>query len=415
VDFSYRTFDRHGIEHDEVENNVGAVTSDYLRLRYDPEREGNVQSKSTYEHKFDHDQQDLTFELRAEHHTETENNHYTDLFTTPAGPPIAEFIRVATNEPGTEATADYINDLSKDARLELGFDRSEDQSYQDHLDLLQDPVTGLMVSNPQVTNSFDLDQTVTAFYATLRRTWGGFGALLGGRAEEAQIDTNQVTSAIVNDQRYFRLYPSLHLTYDLTETQQLQLNYSHRVRRPDTDDLNPYPRYQDPYNLTAGNPYLKPEEVHSIEAGYQYKTDDTTYLATLYYKAAYNTFTQVSQYISSTVLLTTQENLGQSQSGGVEFAATTAPIKRLTPQGYREPTFVANTGFKHEFKNKKFSAVFTVADLFNSLKEETKLNTPVLQDDSTRRRSSRIFSVGLIYNFGSSKAKGPKSDSLQFE
>ena len=469
-DFSYRTFDRHAVERDTVENNLGVVTSDYQRLRFDPENEGNVQSKSTYEHDFGRDDDTLTMEFRAEHHTETERNHYSNLYATPASPVSLEYIRVSTNEPGTEASAEYSDAIGKDAKLELGLDRSEDKSFQDHLDLVQDPLSGAMVSNPQGTDSFYLDQTVTAFYGTYRRAWGSFGALAGGRFEAADVETNQITSQIVNDQKYDRLYPSLHLSYDLTPTQQLQLNYSHRVRRPESDDLNPYPRYQDPYNVNAGNPYLRPEEVHSLEAGYQYKNDDTTYLGTLYYHYSYDGFTQVSQYISSTTLLTTQENLGKSESGGLELAANATPwekltlntsadiyynqidasnlgfsngqstlawtgklsldyaysktslfqlnthytAKRLTPQGYREPTFVANIGFKHDFKNKKLSFIATVSDLFNSLREETILTTPGLRDDSTRRRSSRIFSAGFVYTFGTSKAKA-KGDALQFD
>ena len=58
--------------------------------------------------------------------------------------------------------------------------------------------------------------------------------------------------------------------------------------------------------------------------------------------------------------------------------------------------------------------VATVSDLFNSLKEETKLNTPALRDDFIRRRSSRLFSLGLVYTFGTTKAKA-KDDTLQFD
>lgn len=57
--------------------------------------------------------------------------------------------------------------------------------------------------------------------------------------------------------------------------------------------------------------------------------------------------------------------------------------------------------------------VLTISDIFNSLKEETFLNTPTLTEDSTRHRSSRILSLGLIYNFGLTKR--PKSEKLQFD
>jgi outer membrane receptor protein involved in Fe transport len=470
VDFSYRTFDRHVVEHDTLTDNLGITTTDYLRLRYDPENEGNFQSKSTYEHAFGGYDRKLIAEVRLEHHAETERNHYTNLYTTPVGPPAHEYIRVAANEPGAEATVEYTDSSSKASRLEFGVDGSQDKSTQDHLDLVQDPVTGVWVENPVVTNSFFMDQSVAAIYGTYSRVMGHFGAMVGARVEAADLRTNQITAGIVSDQRYERLYPSLHLSYDVSDAQQVQLSYSHRVRRPEGDDLNPYPRYQDPYNLSAGNPYLRPEEVHSLEAGYQYKDNATTYLATLYYRYSYNSFTQVSRYVSSTTLLTTEANLGSSQSGGLEVAATLSPTdkltlnasgnlfrsqidasnlgydtrqstfawagklsaeyafskaslvqfnanytaKRLTPQGYREPAFVANIGFKHELRSRKLTLVATVSDLFNSLKDETKLDTPVLHDDFTRRRSSRIIYLGIIYSFGAQKGKS-KDDALQFD
>jgi outer membrane receptor protein involved in Fe transport len=471
VDFSYRNFLRHALEHDVQANDQGTVTTDFFRYRYDPEVEGNVESNSTFEHDFGRKDEVLTLQAQLHHHTETERNHYTNLYNTPATQVGPEDIRVSTNEPGTELIAEFSDAIGKTSQLEMGLDRSEDKSYQDHLDLTTDPLTGARVVNPQITNSFYLDQTITAFYTTYRHSFGSLGVLIGGRAEEADVFTNQITSGLRNEQKYFRFYPSLHLTYDLTETQQVQFNYSHRVRRPDKDDLNPYPQYSDPYNLRAGNPLLKPAETHSVEAGYQYKNDDTTYLATLYYRYAYNTFTQFSQYINSTTLLTTEANLGKSDSGGLELAATTSPIakvnlnasgnvyynkidasnlgyttrqsavawsgklsaeyawtkatffqlnaiytaRRLTPQGEREPGFVTNLGFKHDFKDKKFSVLATLSDAFNTLKEETKLNTPVLHDDSIRRRSSRLVSLGLVYNFGSGKKPKGKGDKLEYD
>ncbi len=71
-------------------------------------------------------------------------------------------------------------------------------------------------------------------------------------------------------------------------------------------------------------------------------------------------------------------------------------------------------GFKHDLKGRKLSLVLTVSDLFNSLKEETKLNTPGLRDDLVRRRSSRLFNAGFIYTFGTAKSKS-KDDALQFD
>ena len=470
INYNCRTFVRHAAEHDVSGEGAGPPTTNYDRLRVDPEYERDLESKTTYEHDFNGGGHTLNLEFRGEHHTEEEDNQYSDVYAVPVTPTTHDHTRIFTNEPGTEATAEYSDPLSANSKLELGFNRTEDISNQDHFREVLDPTTSNWEVDPSVTNRFILDQTVQALYGTYRQSIGDLGVMPGLRLEQADVGTNQVTSGILNETRYHRLYPSLHLTYDLTETRQLQLNYSHRVRRPESDDLNPYPEYQDPYNLREGNPYLKAEETHSLETGYQYKKDETAYLAALFYRYSYDDFTTVSQYISPTTLLTTEENLSESQSGGAEWAATVLPgenlslnasgnifynqidasnlgygtkkstfawagklsadydwsksttlqlnanytAKRLTPQGYRLPTFVTNFGIKHELKNRSISLILTVSDLLNSLKEETRLSTPVLTEDSTRRRSSRIVYVGVTYGFGSSKKKA-KEDTLQFD
>ncbi len=189
VDFSYRTMDRVAIEHDVSANNLGAVTSDFQRVRLDPEVEADVQSQSSYEHDFGSPDDALTVDFRAEHHTETENNHYTNIYAVPAGPPTPEFIRISTNEPGTETEAEYVDELDKNSKLDLGFDLSAESSHEDNLDLLPDPSTGLLVSNPQVTNSFILAQTITALYGTYAYTWGRFAAQAGLRGETAEVES----------------------------------------------------------------------------------------------------------------------------------------------------------------------------------------------------------------------------------
>jgi len=467
IDSDYRYFTRYGTEADQT--TIGSAQTVYNRLRYDPEYERDVESKMKYDHQFGRNDHTLSLEFSWQHDTESEDNHYTDLYASPVSPTTSDHIRVQSNEPVTEALVEYSNALPDNSKVEAGFDRTDDKLTQDHAGESTDPLTGLWVNNTSLTNEFILQQVIAALYGTYERAFGNFGALVGVRLEDAEIKTDQVTAALAAKQRYYRLYPSLHLAYDVSATGQIQLSYSHRVQRPEADDFNPYPEYQDPYNLRAGNPNLKPAEVHSIEGGYQYKNGDTTYLGTLFYRYAYNMFTTVSRYINSTTLLTTEENIGKSNSGGLELAADVSPwkplslnasgdvyynqinasnlgygtyrstmawtakmsadyawskatlwqfnlnytAKRLTPQGYRLPTFVANLGVKHDLKS-NLSFVVAVSDLFNSQKEETKLDTPVLHDDYTRRRNSRYFYLGLVYSFGSAEKK-KKPEILQFE
>ena len=73
-----------------------------------------------------------------------------------------------------------------------------------------------------------------------------------------------------------------------------------------------------------------------------------------------------------------------------------------------------NIGLRHNFADKKTSLILTGSDLLDSLKDRTLIETPALRQESTRRRTARIFYVGLIYNFGKASAKKPKDD-LQFD
>ena len=359
--------------------------------------------------------------------------------------------------------------MAKDARFEAGYAHETNTEDTDFSSGFFEPATARWLLDTTRTNRFIYRDTIDAIYLTFGRPVGHFGFLAGVRLEQTGINTNQVTARLTDSDSYFRFYPTLHLTYNLTDFHQLQLNYSRRVHRPEGDALNPFPEYQDPYNLRAGNPRLRPEDTHSLESGFQYRKNDTTYLASVYYRDTFHGFTTVTRYLDATTLLTTRENLATNRSGGVELAASTeiglATINlstnlyrnqidasnlgfsssrsanawsaklnvnlhaskatlvqlntnysgaRLTPQGERSPMFVANVGLRRELKDKKTSFVLTVSDLFNTLRERSVIDTPTLHDDSSRRRSSRLIFLGIVKNFGQ-PGKKPKDDSMKFD
>ncbi|OAM89276.1 hypothetical protein AW736_13550 [Termitidicoccus mucosus] len=465
VSYNYRDFLRRADQH-YATSAGGASVSDYKRTRYDPEYEKDIEFGGTLAHSFAEDRE-LSVEVKHGRTTEQEDNHYQNTYLFPVTPASANNNLIKVIENSTEATADYSSPLGKDAKLEVGYAGLFEGSDADFRVSDLDPVSGLFIPDTTKTNRFKYDSRIHALYLTVERHFGSFGAMGGLRFEDVKIETHQITTGQDGGDNYRNIYPTLHLTYDLPAAQQLQLNYSHRVRRPEGDDLNPFPEYQDPFNLRAGNPHLQPEQIHSIEAGWQMKNNDTTYLATAYYRYRYNGITEVTRFVDSTTLLTTKENLSTSRASGLELGAArrfwdrlglnfsgnvyrseidagnlgfTEPrsaiawdakvnlgwdvspatlvqlnanysAKRLTPQGYRYPTSVLNIGLRHTFANKKVAVIATVSDVFNSLKERTLIDTPSLRDEITRRRSSRIFYVGLVYNFGGA-SKRQKDDII---
>ena len=468
--YNHRTFNRNATDHNLVTDSGGNLMSNYDRTRYDPEFEDSREFAATYQHTFPTDGHELNLEFKSSATKEQEDNRYANIFQLPVQPTTYDHTLIKPDDRGTEAILEYVLPLNADSKLEAGYTRSHEALDTDFEVSALNPASGLFVNDPTKSNRFAYTQTIHAFYGTYARTAGRFGFLAGLRPEQASTKSRLVDTGEIIARDYFRVYPSLHLSYKLAEHQELQLNYSHRVHRPESDDLNPFPEYVDPYTLRAGNPRLRPEDIHSIETGYQYRTDHTTLVATVYHRYLYNGFTNVTRDIGNSVLLTTHENLATSRSTGVELSATTDLGKRvslnfssntffntidasnlgftgtksdiswtaklgaslrlakatllqfntnyvstrLTPQGTRRPTFIANLGLRQELKGKKIAVVLTISDLFNSLKESSLLDTPLLKEEITRRRSSRIVYLGLSYSFGQ-QSKKAKDENLKFD
>jgi outer membrane receptor protein involved in Fe transport len=68
---------------------------------------------------------------------------------------------------------------------------------------------------------------------------------------------------------YNSLFPSGLVSYKLNDRSQVKLSYSRRIRRPNTEELNPFPAFFDVQNVMLGNPALGPEYTDAIELGMQ--------------------------------------------------------------------------------------------------------------------------------------------------
>ena len=467
---SHRAFFRTATDHNRVTDAAGALTSDYDRLRIDPEVQRSREISAGCRHTFDEEGHELNLEAKASNEDEDEPDHYENIYRTPVRPPGYDQVLIHNQQRTREAIVGYVRPLPGSARLESGYDLTVENRDMDFANSSLDPASGLWVRDLTKSNRFILDRRIHAFYATYARAFGPVALLAGVRPEIATITSHLVTTGQVIPNDYNRLYPSLHLTWHRDERREFQLNYSHRVRRPDTEDLNPFPEYLDPYTLRAGNPRLQPEEIHSVETGYGYREGDTSLTATAYYRYTYHAFTSVTTNLGQGVLLSTRENLAVNRASGLELTANTdlgrsvtlsfssntffntldasnlgfrgsksdvswlaklaltwrfAPntqlqantntsSARLTPQGERRPTAVANFGLRHDLWKKKAAVSLTVSDVFNSLKEEYRLDTPQLHEEIIRRRSARIIYLGFSCKFGA-PAKKSKDDGLKFD
>src|SRR5690606_21646984 len=84
-------------------------------------------------------------------------------------------------------------------------------------------------------------------------------------------DGNSITMASRVQRDYLDLFPSVFLSYNISDNHQSAISYSKRINRPNYGNLNPFEYFLDQYTFEQGNPYLKPEYTHAFEATYTYK------------------------------------------------------------------------------------------------------------------------------------------------
>jgi len=445
------------------------LSSNYNRLRYDPEFEKEKDATAYWQHNFPKEDHELRVEFNTSVSDEVEDNHYTNVHYFPALSPSYDNTLIKQEDNQQQLTIDYTNPLSEDSKLEAGYDGSFNQIDMDFYGEYFDAAQSKFVKDLVKSNRFKYNEAIHAVYGTYQHSYGLFGYSAGIRLEQVFIDGRLVTKDSAINNQYFKIYPTLHLSYKLKKGE-LQLNYSRRVNRPEGDNLNPFPEYQDPYNIRAGNPKLLPEITHSAEFGYKWQNDHFSIVPSLYYRYKQNGFTSVLTRLNDTVLLSTQQNLANDKSTGLElifsakagkfltanlssnffytqidasnlgysnnksiismsinFNSTVTLTKttmwqvscnyrspRLTPQGKSFGSFVLNSGIRQDIFKKKASVILTASDIFNSLKQKSELNTLYLKQTSVGKRDARIFYLGFSYKFGK-LIKKQGEEKLQFD
>jgi outer membrane receptor protein involved in Fe transport len=466
--YNYREVKRDDETFNLYSGNEGIPEEEFTRSMEGTETEKSAGLTAFYEHIFDRGKEHLLridFEYQGDR--EQEDDSYTTVYSLPVYPNEMEQTHGINSEEQLTLAVDYARPLWKDASLETGYQGEMQLSGQDTKVLTWEQDTMQWVADPGLSNNFFGNQTIHAFYATLSCNWNNFAVMGGLRAEEALIYLDFKSLDTTEDNSYFALYPTLHLSLTHGKNE-WQLNYSRRVNRPDVEDMNPVPEYRDPRNYFVGNPDLKPEDIHSFELGYAFRNDNLTLVPTLFYRYKVNGFSWVTTPVNDTVLQTTIENLNKDQSAGLDLSGTwniakvaninfstsgfysqidasdigyssnkstfswnaklNASVsitkttlfqfngqyrsKALTAQGWREPTWVVNLGLRQDLWKKKFSIICTVSDLFNSQAWKNSIETPELVQQSMRKRDGRVIYLGFVYNFGTN---GKKSKDTKFE
>ena len=282
------------------------------------------------------------------------DNYYQDAteYTDNLMPPVYswQYRPLHVNNRSMEAKVEYENQISEAFKLEAGYNGlfSHENTPQESW---VDPTSwdGLHpVEETDYYNRFIYDMDTHALYATLSTKIGKLGIMAGLRGEYWKVHTESYDYAQEHGltpkdepfkKDYFQLFPSLFLNYQLSQSAQLQLNYTRRLRRPWGGQLNSFRNTSDASMISFGNPLLTPEFTHSLSLNFLKTWAQHTLSVSTYYRPTSDVIQRVRYQNSADGLMySTFENLAKSQSLGVELIVKNKFWRRLdlttTVNGY---------------------------------------------------------------------------------
>ena len=383
------------------------------------------------------------------------------------------------NNHRKELKLEYENQVTKNFKIEAGYngnfsrENTPQESYMDNTSF-----DGTNASEDKLFfNRFIYKQDLHAFYTTLSYKFGALSLMGGLRGEYWRVNTESYTweqehDASLREQPfkkdYFQLFPSVFMSWQMTETQQLQLNYTRRLRRPWGGQLNSFRDTRDATTVSFGNPYLTPEFSNSFSLNYLKQWNDHSLLVSAYYRPTtdviqrisyknkedglfYQTSMNVAKSVSTGLEMTVKNKLwrildlttsanayyyrlngfsydidGQTVTGNSDHnftwnARMTASLmlpydisiqttgrytaRQVITQGYRKANYSIDFGARKNFFNKLFTLSINCRDLLDSRRFETFTSGPNFTRHQINRRGGRRMSMTLTWNFGKMKQK----------
>ncbi|MEJ2112250.1 MAG: outer membrane beta-barrel family protein [Flavobacteriaceae bacterium] len=227
------------------------------------------------------------------------------------------------------------------------------------------------------TQSFDeflYDETIYASYLSYGSDFENWNFKLGLRAEYTDIKSNSISTNTLNDNDYFKLFPSFHILKELSEESEMYFNYNKRIQRPRYRELNPFKYYLNEYIYVEGDPELKPQIDDVLTLGYTFKNDFTF---EAYYRYERNETVELTiQNNENNELQYAYTNLDHAITYGLDFTCYTELLKdwnlyALASVFYYDNKFHSQENSDDLLNNDKWSFYTQRINYFTFLKDKS--------------------------------------------
>lgn len=387
-----------------------------------------------------------------------------------------------------EVKLDYENQITKDMKVEAGYqanfshENTPQESYVDNTSWEGTAAT----EDKLFYNRFIYDMDLHALYATTTMKFGKLGIMAGLRGEYWKVNTESYTWAQENDpalrdkpfkKDYFQLFPSVFLSYQLTDNDQFQINYTRRLQRPWGGQLNSFRDTRDATMVSFGNPELTPAFSNSFSFNYLRTWTEHSLMVSAYYRPTTDIIQRINwQSSTDGKMYSSNFNVAKDQRAGLEMtlknrffrfldlttnanayyykidgfsydidgqtvtgqgehnftwsariiAQVQLPYdisvqtsgnyrsRQSTAQGYTKPMYSMDLGVRKNFLNKKLQVSLNCRDLLDSRKFRTFSSSETFSREQMFKHGSRRVQLTVTWNFGNNNAKRkPGHDNQQ--
>ena len=283
----------------------------------------------------------------------------------------------------------------------------------------------------------------------------------GLRLEYSHVTLKGEKDKLDESNNCFFVAPNLVLNYRVSKPWELSFSLSRRISRPTYPQLNPYINLIDNETYEIGNVRLKPEQVSKFDFGYTY-TGQTLKVSGNAYLSYTNDYINQIAYLDQNILVMTYINGDMDLKTGIEhnirwnaqrwigidlgsnifFTRSCAdwngteirnngwtsnssatlnltPLQGMTiqaqyfvttpqyfPQFTTKTVHYCNLGLRQQLRKYSLTISALLTDVFNTRRWDISSDNPVYTLINTSCNRSRVFWLGLSWNFHSFKPVG---------
>jgi len=377
--------------------------------------------------------------------------------------------------------ADYVNPISEFSKIEFGirsfykktrsFNNTYNATYNQENYKRDDALSNRYVIDDMINAAYVNYSSKTfwdiAYQGGLRFEQSNYKGDITDKNLSFSYSYPSSSSTILNS-----LFPAIYFSKKLKKNQEVQVNFSRKIQRPNFFQMLPFVMYADKQNIRMGNPELKPEFKNISEINYNKIFKTGSYLCSGYFRyeeqpitdilyasptdpsiliqTTVNGKNSIRYGIENTLKVTLLKNLEATINANVFYLYLNGTVEKNKPDvtvegyaynakstllykfpkninfqingnyesskvvllGYQKPIYFMDLSLNYTLASKWiFSAL--LSDVFNTKRMGTHYDTPYYIQDMSRRRETRFFRFNISYIFGKTDLNFKKNKSTK--